>query len=59
MIIGLAQVKPDKVDGSVGERRNNSNFSTHHQEQSMESSSNEREKSASTYPCRSRAEAFN
>ena len=27
--------------------------STHHQEQSMESSSNEREKSASTYPCRS------
>ena len=32
--------------------------STHHQEQSMESSSNQREKSASSYPCRSRAEAF-
>ena len=36
-------------DTTVGERSNNSNFSTHHQEQSMESSSNEREKSASTY----------
>ena len=33
-------------------------FSMHHQDQSMESSINEGERSASTYPCRSRAEAF-
>ena len=42
----------------VGVRSRNLKFSTYHQDQSMESSSNEREGSASTYPCRSRAEAF-
>ena len=34
------------------------NFPTCHQDQSMSSSSNERERSAPIYPCRSRAEAF-
>ena len=43
---------------SVGDRNRNLKFSMHHQDQSMESSSNERERSASTYPCRSLAEAF-
>ena len=38
---------------SVGERSRILKFSTHHQDQSMESSSNEGEGSASAYPCRS------
>ena len=38
---------------AVGERSRILKFSTHHQDQSMESSSNEREECASTYPCRS------
>ena len=45
-------------DSTVGDHSRNLKFSTHHQDQSMESSSNEGERSASTYPCRSRAEAF-
>ena len=44
--------------GVVGERSRILKFSMHHQDQSMESSSNEGERSASTYPCRSRAKAF-
>ena len=40
-------------DATVGERSRNLKFSMYHQDQSMESSSNEREGSASTYPCRS------
>ena len=45
-------------DTTVADRSRNLKFSMNHQDQSMESSSNERERSASTYPCRSRAEAF-
>ena len=45
-------------DTTVGDRIRNLKFSTHHQDQSMESSSNKGEGSASTYHCRSRAEAF-
>ena len=37
----------------VGDRSRNLKFSMHHQDQSMESSSNEGKESASTYPCRS------
>ena len=48
----------DEKEIYVGERSRILKFSTHHQDQSMESSSNEGERSASTYPCRSRAEAF-
>ena len=36
-------------DGGVGERSRILKFSTHHQDQSMESSSKEGERSASTY----------
>ena len=46
------------MNPTVGDRSRNLKFSTYHQDQSMESSSNEIEGSASTYPCRSRAEAF-
>ena len=44
-------------DATVGERSRILKFSMHNQDQSMESSSNEGKRSASTYPCRSRAEA--
>ena len=55
---GLATVVVPDNDLAVGDRSKNLKFSTHHQDQSMESSSNDRERSASTYPCRSRAEEF-
>ena len=57
---GLRQAQGEGGEGPlpVGERSRILKFSTHHQDQSMESSSNEEEGSASTYPCRSRAEAF-
>ena len=42
----------------VGERSRILKFSMHHRDQSMESSRNEGKGGASTYPCRSRAEAF-
>ena len=42
----------------AGERSRILKFSTHHQDQSMEPCSNEGERSASTYPCRSCAEAY-
>ena len=53
-----AQKNMPQSSAPVGEHSRILNFSTHHQDQSMESSSNEGEGSVSTYPCRSRAEAF-
>ena len=50
--------KNNSYGNYVGERSRILKFSTHHQDQSMESSSNEGERSASTDPCRSRMEAF-
>ena len=49
-----ASLEIELVAQAVGERwRKLKNFLRFHQDQSMSSSSNERERSASTYPCRS------